>query len=501
MLTNLLGKFFKTVFLTILILEICSFWSQQFWWLNSLFFGLILGITLLVSLINLEYGLYILLTELFIGSKGYLFYLDLGGWQISIRIGIFLVVLAVWLYHSLFGRRANQFFSFRNQFLFYYLALGLFIVIGLFNGLAHHSFNQVFFDFNGWLYFAVAPLFFSAITSAKVIRHILSILLAAASYLAIKTLFLLVIFAHQLTLPLAVIYRWIRNSGVGEITFVSGNFYRIFFQSHLFLLIALLIVLAIILFIPKINFKKAERNWLYFLSFLFSTAVISSLSRSFWLGLIVAFICLFTVYIFQYKIRIIGLFKIFSVILIVLVLEVGFLNLLTFNFTALPLALPLEKRFTNLTQEAAGASRIAQLEPLFSAIKKQPILGAGFGQSVTYQSLDPRVKSFSPEGNYTTYAFEWGYLDLWLKIGLFGLLSYFLLLGKVIYEAKEFLKASLEIKVLATSVVCGLIAVIVTSIFSPYLNHPLGISYLILTTAILSYLRNYDTLSPKEISC
>lgn len=495
MLTNLLGKFFKTVFLTILILEICSFWSQQFWWLNHLFFGLILVITLIVSLIKLEYGLYILLAELFIGSKGYLFYLDLGGWQISIRIGIFLVVLSVWLYH-LFNRRANQFFNLQNHFLFFYLALGLFVIIGLANGFAQHSFNDVFFDFNGWLYFAVAPLFFSAIASAKVIRHILSTLLAAASYLAIKTLFLLVIFAHQLTLPLAMIYRWVRNSGVGEITFVSGNFYRIFFQSHLFVLIALLIVLAIILFIPKINFKRAEKNWLYFLSFLFSTAVISSLSRSFWLGLIGAFICLFTIYVFQDKIRIIGLFKIFSIILIVLVLEVGFLNLLTFNFTALP----LEERFTDLTQEAAGASRLAQLEPLFSAIKKQPILGAGFGQTLTYQSLDPRIKRLSPEGSYTTYAFEWGYLDIWLKIGLFGLLSYFSLLGKVIYEVKEFFKAPLETKVLALSVVCGLIAVIVTSIFSPYLNHPLGIGYLVLTTAILTYLRNYDTLPPKEIS-
>ena len=52
---------------------------------------------ILFSVEKLEYGLLILLAELFIGSKGYLFSYDYGGTLISLRMALFLVVMSAWL--------------------------------------------------------------------------------------------------------------------------------------------------------------------------------------------------------------------------------------------------------------------------------------------------------------------------------------------------------------------------------------------------------------------
>jgi hypothetical protein len=41
------------------------------------------------------------LAELFIGSKGYLFYFDFSGTSVSLRIALFLIVMAVWLYRMI----------------------------------------------------------------------------------------------------------------------------------------------------------------------------------------------------------------------------------------------------------------------------------------------------------------------------------------------------------------------------------------------------------------
>jgi len=89
---------------------------------------------------------------------------------------------------------------------------------------------------------------------------------------------------------------------------------------------------------------------------------------------------------------------------------------------------------------------------------------------------------------YTTYAFEWGYLDIWFKIGLLGLLSYLFWLGIIFKKGISYYKTSptIEIKTITLGLLFGLIALIITNIFTPYLNHPLGIGYLLLLSAVFT---------------
>jgi len=153
---------------------------------------------------------------------------------------------------------------------------------------------------------------------------------------------------------------------------------------------------------------------------------------------------------------------------------------LTWNFSGNLIA----DRFGNLQAEAAGATRLNQLEPLTHGILEKPILGHGFGKTLTYISNDPRVLEKYPDGNYTTYAFEWGYLDIALKIGVVGLFIYLALIGYLFFKGISNFQFLIS-KPLRIGLLVGLVALCVTNIFSPYLNHPLGIGYILLISVII----------------
>jgi hypothetical protein len=134
--------------------------------------------------------------------------------------------------------------------------------------------------------------------------------------------------------------------------------------------------------------------------------------------------------------------------------------------------LDIKERFELIAEEAAS-SRWNLLPPLWTAIKHNAIGGAGFGATVTYVSNDPRVRALNPTGLYTTSSFEWGYLDIWLKIGLVGMLVYAWIIWKITIKALKYDVPSRLISSLGP--IFGLLAVLSVHIGSPYLNHPLGL--------------------------
>jgi len=124
---------------------------------------------------------------------------------------------------------------------------------------------------------------------------------------------------------------------------------------------------------------------------------------------------------------------------------------------------------------------------LSDKIFKSPLLGFGFGSTVTYRSSDPRVLSDNPSGLYTTYALEWGWLDIWLKIGFIGMAIYLFIIFYLIFKIlrgirnKEFVDKNFLIIGLSAA----LLSITVLNNFSPYLNHPLGIFFLLILNKFL----------------
>lgn len=131
--------------------------------------------------------------------------------------------------------------------------------------------------------------------------------------------------------------------------------------------------------------------------------------------------------------------------------------------------------------EPAAASRWNLLPVMWTAIREHPILGSGFGHTVTYISNDPRIREVNPSGQYTTYALEWGWLDIWLKLGLIGLIGIVGLIGKLSYTLWRY--ASNNRAALVALAVLIVLATI--HFFTPYLNHPLGLGILILISGML----------------
>ncbi len=471
-----------------------------------------------------------MLAELFIGSFGYLFFYEIGGTAISIRIGFFLIIMSVWLTKFLINKKERKEFldklkenkfaplnksidsiedkkagTYLTGFLKYYFLLFLFLAWGVIWGLIRkNGISNVFFDANNYLYFAlIFPLFY-AIKEKEHLKAIFEIFIASIIVLSLKTIFLLFIFSHKMYYVMEFLYRWTRDFRLGEITLWQGGFYRVFFQSHIYVLIGLFFaVLWMASEFQISNFKFQNKNEKYknfygsfALYLLFLSVILAGMSRSFWVGGFIAVIAMYGIFIFKLKYH----WK--KIIKFTLELALGLVLSLVFIFLVVKFPYPkesaefsvdlLSERAISVAGEAGASSRWSLLPVLERAIARHSIIGSGFGAAITYKSGDLRVLAESPTGDYTTYAFEWGYLDIIFKIGLAGMLAYLLLVWKILKEGWDKLcvagiglpAPAGQYPVFTAGLILGILVVLATSIFSPYMNHPLGIGYIILCSVI-----------------
>ncbi len=458
---------FLAWYLVLSIIEALSWLAFTFNWLNILFLILIGLISVILVLRKPVFALYLPLLELFWGSVGHSF--EYG--YINTRLVIFAVIVFIFLIKYLFKFKDLKIIKDKGV-LFAWLGTLVLVVLGMIIGyFKGHSYTNIFFDVNAYGFLIYLPIWYQ-VYDKRYLKDIWVILQAAALIVAVKTLILFYFFVHDFKcLDTDLAYRWVRDSRTGEITPFANSFFRVFLKSQFYVVIAWLI-----LFIKLI---KSRLTWLNF--FYLSTlgaAIGISLSRSFWLGLVTA-IFLFFLYILIYKRKYFSinliLVLIATTISSVLIVEILFnipkyhtLNIFTFRSTDVG--------------EPAASSRMQMLGPLWDNIQQSMIIGHGWGKEVTYQSSDPKIRNASnPQGWYTTYSFELGWLDQWLKAGILFIacLFWWLLL---IYR-----RAILRLKddpMLSLVVILSLTTMLIIHTFSPYLNHPLGLGLLMLITII-----------------
>jgi hypothetical protein len=520
------SKIRQLVFLMIAMeyLSLCAYFLPLF---GKIAFVLIVLFALIASALDLKFGIYLAIAELLIGSKGYLFFYDIAGHRLSIRIALWATVIVVWAiklavsrwrsrdkvqpfgFAGYFKPVAGGAFS-NSRFYPFFFALFIFILWGAVNGvLNRNGLSNIFFDANGWLYFAFAFPLYTAIKDKEDLKFVFNIFAAGVIWLSLKTIFLLFVFSHYNAISLVPLYRWIRETGVGEITRMSGGFSRIFFQSHIFVLAGLAWLLA------------GKEKSFFILTLLLSVLIIS-FSRSNWIGMAVVILLSFLYMAYTSglrnlaapAIRLIGAGAL-GIVLIFLVVKFPYPRS-TGDFSASLLT----DRASELTDEAGAESRWALLPKLWASASQNPILGKGYGATVSYKSSDPRVLEKSPDGSYSTYAFEWGFLDIWLKLGLFGILAYLILIGAMLSFAyslaktydktarfvssnsqiiirsiinfiMKYLDVSEELTTdnrdaqFAAAIAISLVSISAVSVFSPYLNHPLGIGFIVLSSLTL----------------
>jgi len=491
----MIGKTWKLLLKIIFLIasiEILSFTAHYFH-LETIAFLIIMAILFILSLKKLEYGLYAALLELFIGSQGRLLSVDIGGFSLSLRMGIFIIVMSVWLVFLLKEKKLLDLkkIILKNKILFALIAV--IIWGGVFALLRGIYLGNIFFDANAWLYFAyIFPM--ATHLRKENLPVIFNLLFAGIIALAVKTFFYVYSYIHEFPFT-DILYKWGRDTRWGEFTHITDNLYRIFSQSHIFALLGFFLIIGILTFKDKI-FSKQNIFWLVSLCASLSVVLID-LSRSFWvagIGTIIAALCWFLSQ------------KDFSRLF-------NFLKILLFGaassyiFILIIFNIPLTKNFISGAElfssrvqsgEAGASSRKSQLLPLVNGIAKHPIIGSGWGTSLTYNSQDPRIKNANnPQGILTTTAFEWGYLDLTLKVGLVGLLIYLYWLFNLIKTSIVLYKKNSDQRATLLGLNLGLIALAGTHMFSPYLNHPLGIGFLLIVT---TYLNSFTQESNRQTS-
>jgi hypothetical protein len=476
----------------IILIEILSYLAFAFPQTSPWIFGLVSVLAIIMTIYKLEYGVMLIFAELIIGSLGKMFVLEIGGWDITIRMVLWLVVLLVWLAHSI---RKRKILFFHSKLFKPYLGLGIIIAWGIVWALIQgNALALIFSDVNNYFYFALIFPIYHVLQSKEVLRHLAKVMLAAAAWVSIKTIVLFYIFSHELFSLQDKLYDWSRFTRLAEITNIDPTVLtsRIFMQSHIWLVFGVFVLLELLYKKLKLKQRATLETIILILSM---SAIVMSFSRSFWLAGVVSILILFiTLFVLKENLKQVASFG--SILAGIIVVSIG----LTIGVAALPIAKGelsadlLKQRVARFSGESAVSSRYAQIRPLLESIQNHPMLGSGFGTQVTYASEDPRVLKNNADGLYTTTSFELGWLEIWLKIGLLGVFVYLYLLWCIIksgwQQARHLERSTSEVersrRYLILGGIIGLIAVILTHGVSPYLNHPLGIGVVMLMSIIVS---------------
>lgn len=414
--------------------------------------------------------------ELLVGGHGHLFTFETGYGAVSIReliFGALLIAAAVRL-----SEKPGEYWRKRliSNWQLYgitrlFTIVALIILLGLIIAYAHGiPLGDVFASANGWFFWVIAPLilfwerpWWRTWWSVRGIP----VLIAGIAWLAFESYALLILFSFNIPAAFTHIYDFVRQSGIGEITRVTESYYRVFLYSQVYALIAWAIGLFYVL-----THKKHLSAGLI-LIFISELILFISLSRSFWVGQLGITVLMF---VFVYWKRGFSLRRLTSRFLIAAAVALSAVGIVQFTVTAVNPAhvsgVDFGERFD--LSDPAGASRMQLLAPLWTKNEQAMFMGDGFGTRVLYTTSDPRICEQNPDCLHDAIAFEWGYLGIMLHVGIVGLVAYMFVWGIIVMRRIE------SDSIIPTGMAFGVIGVIGVHMFTPYIDHPLGIGMAVL---------------------
>jgi len=485
-------------------------------------FGKIAGLSALVLMLlgvliayaawnSLEVGMFVAFVEMFVGGHGRLLAMEVLGFSMSLRMVIFGVVMGVFLVRFLQGRFKINILPWRDG---PWMLLMAAVVLGVVVGGFDHDGGAVFDDANGFLVVGyLLPVIAIRWTAAW--RHrMLQACMGAYVWVTGLTLGLGYLFTHLPGKALDFVYKFVRDGRIAEVTlqtvghFEGGRFYevliamlgdggywfRVFLPNQFTILIGMFLLLGAVVWSKKGQLSGRVMLVVGGLIGSGAAALLLGGSRSFLVGVLAGGVCLVVLMVLSHLDRPQGVERSLRVgrdgrmdgVMKILMIGVGSC-LVAFMTAWIVVELPVPARpdlsdayFYSTSADEGRASAVASrwdlLDPMMDEIKGAPMLGSGFGEEITYQSSDPRVIAETGGGEWTTYRFEWGYLDIWLKMGVLGVLAFGWYLMSIFVGVRRFGRDRIWLGVALMSAVVALFG---THIFSPYLNHPIGIGFMV----------------------
>jgi hypothetical protein len=441
---------------------------------------LVIFILIMLTVKNPTFGLFGVFLELFSNPHGHLIFWDDAGFLVSLRMAVFIGFFIGYTIFLIRTKSRVPLSPFSSLF-----PLLLAILIGFTSGFLFQDPIRAFTDGNAYFFLLYAIPILGHAYSSKDRSAFFQILAAGAIWNMIISFGILYLFTHFNETFLQTSYVFLRDVRLAEITNIGRGFYRVFIQSQFFVIVfgTLLIPLYV---------QLAEKRDRILISVLLGgviSTLLLSLSRSFWIGvgacLIVFMVLLIRSQIgrdnhgFFNRVSFLFLSVLFSILFIAIVI---FFPFPTQKLGAGDLADVFSKRAQT---DVAISSRWKLIDPMSQAIREHPFIGNGFGASVSFVSDDPRVREMYPDGVWSTSSMEWGWLELWLKMGILGPISFLILFGFLLRQLFGYLKT--DRAWIGIGFISSLIFLYVTNAFSPYLNHPIGLGFLLFVFLFLSY--------------
>jgi hypothetical protein len=355
---------------------------------------------------------------------------------------------------------------------------GAFVLLSIFVGFKNH--NRTAFirnDVSSILTFALFPGFIIIAQKKRMASKIVNIIFWSTVFVA------LVATAIHFAIPFLTgdqinwVNDWINDRSLGGLALLNSGSYRIYFRAEIFLQV------SILLGVWKIREADQTKKVILYISEAFlAFALLISYTRGFWLGFAVMAVFFLACEPRQWK-------QCFISAGIVLVLVAGILGISWLCYCQ-PAGMTEAINRVNMTQtlddddddaetdvdvanKNAAKLRSESLALLQQRISNHVLIGNGWGTNLDEIRDDGKT--------------EYMYLDILMKMGLFGFISYLLVsfgfLPRYFKELKQ--KKNLETdnpmdsdRIRCSMLVAGYIGVAVTSFFNPFLTTPMGIMLL-----------------------
>lgn len=438
---------------------------------------------------KLEWAMALVLLELFVGGHGVLFTTSVAGFSFTLRMALFAGLMLAWAWGMWTKRYSMRYVHVRD---YPWVVLVLAVIAGSIIGVLNNPFGHAFDDANS--YFALLYLLpmISIPVTALWKRQLLGVLAVSLVWLLGSGLILNYLFTHLSIDGIDALYTFVRDARLYEVTLQVtekatgpmqlfgewvagplGYWYRIFGQSQIVALFGGLVVLAAAWIGFRDQTLPKGAGWMMLA---IALVLVLGMSRTFLLALGGLGLMIFVIGLFAGKKRFATLPHRFATIVTLSLIAVALIGV-TLRMPGETSLQELAMRTRDTSRDTAVSSRWNLLTPMVDTIKESPFVGHGFGKSVTYISNDPRIIEMYGEV-YETYRFEWGYLDLWIKTGVLGLLSVALLLWSYTAAAWYHYKKH-PVKWLTIGLYASFLALMAVHVLTPYLNHPIGIGWLV----------------------
>jgi|GEM_PF-3633437 O-Antigen ligase. len=406
------------------------------------------------------------------GSSGR--WLEFG--ELSIRMVLFIIAFLIsipFLIQNIGG-------LLKNPLLRMVLAFCFFLCFSLIYGLVRGN-NPAFIlgDLKSFLFLLIIPCYIVLIKDGDRLSTILKFVNYTIIALAIIMIALHFVLRYM-SLGAETEFNYIINRmELGGFFNFGDGIYRIYFRSSVCLIIPFLYNLNLIINTDKSEKKRQVAPYIFMALSLI--AIILTYTRSIWLGFVAAALLfvIFNIGRFRTIVKALAIAVAgFAVFVMISWVCYGFEGVVTNAVTRVVINQEYldeneydPSRFEQLEiQINSNDVREERLRAVYSKIKENWVFGSGLGQ-------DLEVKGYGGKIEYT-------YLDILSKMGIFGFLSFCLLIFSPFYFIfkRNMLAQS---RGYAGVMACALAGICVSSIFNPFITSPIGLSVYALLAAIL----------------